>query len=121
MMLYKANSMTLTPDELSTINAAVALVPDLAKMEGSVSNFIGKHHITKIIAALSLAGKLVEPIQEHVKINRKADTHEELWLEPECCADPYTGRMWAQDDVGPCPDCGEPWVKYVIAAQETGK
>lgn len=29
----------------------------------------------------------------------------EIWLEPECCADPRTGRTWAEDN--PFPDCDE--------------
>jgi len=28
-----------------------------------------------------------------------------IWLEPNCCADPVTGRQWAQDNPWPNGDC----------------
>jgi hypothetical protein len=44
---------------------------------------------------------------------------ERIYLEPECCIDPGTGRLWCEDDVFECED-GKHAVEYVradIAAQ----
>ncbi len=40
--------------------------------------------------------------------------HEYIWLEPECCAEDDTGRMWCQDPVFEC-DCGNQPTRYVRA------
>ena len=41
--------------------------------------------------------------------------HEFIWLQPECCADPDSGRLWCQDpDPEDCED-GNVWTKYVRA------
>jgi hypothetical protein len=43
--------------------------------------------------------------------------HERIWLEPECCASPETGRVWCQDKVWPADDCefGAEPTEYVLA------
>ncbi len=39
----------------------------------------------------------------------------EICLQPECCADSETGRLWCEDpDPEDCED-GKHWVKYVRA------
>lgn len=38
-----------------------------------------------------------------------------IWLEPECCADPSTGRMWAPDNPWLTGDCEATGVEYVRA------
>lgn len=42
--------------------------------------------------------------------------HERIWLQPVCCADPYDGRQWCQDD-GVWEDCedGVSSTEYVRA------
>lgn len=42
---------------------------------------------------------------------------ERIWLEPDCCADPATGRMWCEDNVWPTGDCPDdtPAVEYIRA------
>ena len=41
-----------------------------------------------------------------------------IYLEPECCADPSTGRMWCEDpDPVPCED-GAAWTDYVRLTPE---
>jgi len=41
--------------------------------------------------------------------------HKEIWLMPECCADPAEGRLWCeQDEPTSCED-GVPWTRYVRA------
>lgn len=41
--------------------------------------------------------------------------YERIWLQPECCADWDTGRLWCQDpDPVDCDD-GVPWTEYVRA------
>lgn len=46
----------------------------------------------------------------------KPRDHERIWLQPECCADPGSGRLWCQDNVfsGECDDGHEP-TEYVRA------
>lgn len=35
-----------------------------------------------------------------------------IWLQPECCADPDTGRLWCEHNKPiECPD-GQPWTEY---------
>jgi hypothetical protein len=34
-----------------------------------------------------------------------ASDPKEIWLEPACCADPHTGRLWAEDN--PFPECDD--------------
>lgn len=35
-----------------------------------------------------------------------------IWLQPECCADPDTGRLWCEhNEPVECPD-GQPWTEY---------
>lgn len=39
----------------------------------------------------------------------------EIYLQPECCADPETGRLWCEDpDPEDCED-GKHWARYVRA------
>ena len=39
----------------------------------------------------------------------------EIYIQPDCCADPETGRMWCEDpDPIDCDD-GVPWTRYVRA------
>ena len=41
--------------------------------------------------------------------------HEVIYLQPECCADPYEGRLWCEDpDPVDCED-GKTWTKYIRA------
>lgn len=40
--------------------------------------------------------------------------HEQIYLEPPCCADPSEGRQWCQDDVSDCKD-GREATRYVRA------
>jgi hypothetical protein len=42
--------------------------------------------------------------------------HERIWLEPECCACPDTGRLWCQDKVWPSGECKVEPTEYVLAA-----
>lgn len=42
-----------------------------------------------------------------------------IYLQPECCADPSTGRLWCEDDNPErerCdnPDCDGSWHRYVL-------
>ena len=39
---------------------------------------------------------------------------EHIWLSPKCDEE-GDGRMWCEDDRGPCDDCGMPSTKYVRA------
>ena len=39
-----------------------------------------------------------------------------IYLQPECCADPGTGRLWCEDDAPVDCEEGAPWTKYVLAA-----
>ena len=39
--------------------------------------------------------------------------HKVIWLQPACC-EGDEGRLWCEDDVGPC-ECGKPWIKYILA------
>jgi hypothetical protein len=39
-----------------------------------------------------------------------------IYLQPECCADPDTGRLWCEDDAPVDCEEGAPWTKYVLAA-----
>lgn len=41
--------------------------------------------------------------------------HERIWLQPFCFYETDEGRLWCQDDMGPCEDCGKPSVEYVRA------
>ena len=42
--------------------------------------------------------------------------YDRIWLEPACCADPETGRTWA-DEPRPADPCEHdaPWTEYVRA------
>ena len=41
------------------------------------------------------------------------DDPEKIYLQPECCADSETGRLWCEHDVPEeCPD-GKPWTGYI--------
>ena len=40
---------------------------------------------------------------------------EAIYLQPECCADPDTGRLWCEDDAPVDCEDGKPWTKYVRA------
>ena len=44
---------------------------------------------------------------------------ERIWLEPECCACPDTGRLWCQHKVWPDDECREEPTEYVLAAALT--
>lgn len=39
----------------------------------------------------------------------------EIYLQPECCADPATGRLWCEDDSPEDCEDGASWTKYVLA------
>jgi len=39
-----------------------------------------------------------------------------IYLQPACCADPDTGRMWCDDDAPVDCEEGALWTKYVLAA-----
>ena len=41
----------------------------------------------------------------------------EIWLQPECCANEYDGRLWSSTDAPVECDDGVPWTKYVIASE----
>ncbi len=42
----------------------------------------------------------------------------EIWLEPECCADPSVGRMWCEhEEPVKCED-EVPWTKYILAVTD---
>lgn len=42
--------------------------------------------------------------------------HKVIWLQPDCeGCNLEEGRQWCQDDVGPCEECGKPWIRYVLA------
>ena len=46
--------------------------------------------------------------------------YNDIYLEPECCADPDTGRMWCQDPINDC-DEGVEWTHYVLGDSVTGQ
>ena len=39
----------------------------------------------------------------------------EIYLQPECCADEYVGRLWCEHDAPVDCEDGVPWTKYVRA------
>jgi hypothetical protein len=39
--------------------------------------------------------------------------HEEIFLQPECCADPHSGRLWCEDDEPVECEDGKPWTRYI--------
>jgi len=39
---------------------------------------------------------------------------EEIYLQPECCIESNTGRLWCEDDIDDCRE-GNPWVRYIRA------
>lgn len=39
----------------------------------------------------------------------------EIFLQPECCADPDVGRLWCEDDAPIDCEDGNPWTRYVRA------
>jgi hypothetical protein len=39
--------------------------------------------------------------------------HERIFLQPDCCADPDTGRLWCEDPSPEDCDQGAPWTEYV--------
>ena len=44
-----------------------------------------------------------------------SDDPKEIFLQPECCADPAYGRTWCEDDAPVDCEDGVPWTKYVRA------
>lgn len=40
---------------------------------------------------------------------------ENIYLQPECCADPDIGRVWCEHDSPEDCEDGKPWAHYVIA------
>lgn len=42
--------------------------------------------------------------------------YKDIYLQPECCADPYDGQMWSQDSA-PGDECeeGVEWTHYIRA------
>jgi hypothetical protein len=38
----------------------------------------------------------------------------EIFLQPECCASPDTGRMWCEHDAPVDCEDGAPWARYVL-------
>ena len=46
--------------------------------------------------------------------------HPVIFLQPECAGCyAYEGRLWCQDDQGPCEECGLPWVRYQLSTLGT--
>lgn len=41
--------------------------------------------------------------------------HETIYLQPECCADPDTGRLWCDHDAPEDCEDGAQWIEYVRA------
>ena len=41
-----------------------------------------------------------------------------IYLEPECCADEYLGRIWCEDDEPEECEDGVKWSKYVLVERE---
>jgi hypothetical protein len=41
----------------------------------------------------------------------------EIYLQPECCANEYEGRIWCEDDAPVDCEDGVPWTKYVIVEE----
>ena len=41
--------------------------------------------------------------------------HKEIYLQPECCADSETGRLWCVDDAPEKCEDGKPWTRYIRA------
>jgi len=41
--------------------------------------------------------------------------HKEIYLQPECCADSETGRLWCEDDAPEECEDGKPWTRYIRA------
>ena len=39
----------------------------------------------------------------------------EIYLQPQCCADEYVGRLWCEHDAPVDCEDGVPWTKYVRA------
>ena len=39
----------------------------------------------------------------------------EIFLQPECCADPDAGRLWCEDDAPVDCEDDKPWTRYVRA------
>ena len=39
----------------------------------------------------------------------------EIFLQPECCADPDVGRLWCEHDAPEDCEDGKPWIRYVHA------
>jgi hypothetical protein len=48
------------------------------------------------------------------KAYRPEDDFNAIHLSPQC-ADEGDGRLWCEDDQGPCDDCGQPSVKFIRA------
>lgn len=50
---------------------------------------------------------------EHLRYKIE-DSHEEIWLEPQCAEHSYEGRTWAHNCAWDekCGECGSPPVKY---------
>lgn len=46
---------------------------------------------------------------------RDARNPDRIWLQPSCFDGCDEGRCWAEHDLGPCDECGEPCVEYVRA------
>lgn len=54
-----------------------------------------------------------EESPEHLRYKIE-DSHEEIWLEPQCAEHSYEGRTWAHNCAWDekCGECGSPPVKY---------
>ena len=43
------------------------------------------------------------------------DEHPVIYLQPACKGcNADEGRLWCQDDQGPCEECGKPWIRYAL-------
>ena len=42
---------------------------------------------------------------------------EQIWLQPACGDACARERLWCEDDIGPCDECGLPCVRYVRAEE----
>jgi hypothetical protein len=55
-------------------------------------------------------------------MSRQTQDPDRIYLQPPCCADPDTGRLWCEDDEPVECEDGVPWTEYVRAdlCPETG-
>ena len=59
-----------------------------------------------------------------IEAGQEPDGPEHIWLQPDCCADPGTGRLWCQDNVFDDCDEGMPATEYIrvdIAARKVAE